>query len=722
MTAEDHEALSASLLRLTARQVALFVALWALLLMVVVGLWHPTPLYTAETDLIGEYVPAARELMSGQINLAHYTFKGPGYPLLLAGAARLFGGDPALAARYLGPLTSAIAVWAAYLLAALTLGEGIGAFTALALLVSPITVRYAIEAGTDAPALAFMLLSTWVVVARKGRLAMLVAGLVAGFAVLTRSNAAFLLPCAAATLLLGPRRISSLGMYALGAVIPLATWAAVASRVGPIPVDRNYLNVAWELYGHGVPWDTFQVTIGAQFHTMREVLMYAPLRALTRVAWNLVYFRARDWSELVTPWFGMFAFPGLILMIRSSRTRAWSLHVAACGIVLAAVFYNPRFALYLLPFYLASAGLALTWCSARLKAALTNSKFGSLSARAVPVVGFLVLAVSATMATASAVGMLASAPHEVRLAGRVLKSMGLSGQSIVARKPHVAYFADMKQVAFPGDVPLWRLSAWARSAGTRYLFFSGIEQVMRPNLAVLADSALSLPGFEQILWRRVDASRFYAVYRLTEVGTDSVAFAARYRDALYAFDRNHPQQGSRLFVAVQLLDLGSPAEALARLNSIGAAGDRDPAVQRYRSIALLDLGQWDEAAQACNKSMNLGGPTAWLWAQLGRIAMHQGKTSDAEKCFANAVALEPASVYYLEQIGLCRISRRDFAGAAGAFESCLRLSPADVRIRREAMGAWQLAGNSSRVQQLYAEGVQAGLAPAPLLNGAGASD
>ena len=49
MTAEDHEALSASLLRLTARQVALFVALWALLLMVVVGLWHPTPLYTAET-------------------------------------------------------------------------------------------------------------------------------------------------------------------------------------------------------------------------------------------------------------------------------------------------------------------------------------------------------------------------------------------------------------------------------------------------------------------------------------------------------------------------------------------------------------------------------------------------------------------------------------------------------------------------------------------------
>lgn len=722
MTVEDPRASGPSLQAwsLTGSRVALLVSLWAVLLLVVVGLWHRTPLYTAETDLIGEYVPAAQELMSGHIDLGHYTFKGPGYPLMIAVAARAFGGDAALAARFLSPIAAALAVWAAYLLASVSLGERIGAFTALALIFSPIMVRYAIEAGTDAPAVALMLLSTWLVVARRGLLGMLAAGLLAGYAVLTRSNAVFLLPCAAATLLVRARRISSVAIYALGAAIPMVAWTVIASRVGPSPPDRNYLNVAWELYGRGVPWDTFQVTIGKQFHSMRDVFMFSPLRAITHVAWNLVYFRVRDWGELVTPLLGVFAFPGVVLMARNPTARAWSVHAAACGVVLAAVFYNPRFGMYLLPFYLASAGLALTWCAFRLNSLPMQSKFRSLRALAVPVVGALALGGSGTVATTSAVNMLENAPHETRIAGQELRSLGLSGQSIVARKPHVAYYASMKYVAFPDDIPLWRFPAWARSTGAQYLFFSGVEQVMRPNFAVLAESALALPGFEQVLWQRVDPTRFYAVYRLTEPASDSAAFAARYRDALYVYDRHHPQIESKLYVAVQLLELGLPADALARLDNIGVAGDRDPAVQRYRSIALVGVGQWSEAAQACSKSMALGGPTAWHWGQLGRIGMHEGKLAAAEKCFENAVSLEPASVSYLEQLGLSRIAQRNFAGAAGTFEACLRLSPNDLRLRREAMGAWQLAGNGSRVQQLYTEGVQAGLAPAALLNGSDA--
>src|SRR5439155_11749959 len=65
------------------------VALLALNPAVMVGVAivrHPTPLYSVETDLLGEYILAAQSLRAGVIDVAHYGSKGFGYPLLLAAA------------------------------------------------------------------------------------------------------------------------------------------------------------------------------------------------------------------------------------------------------------------------------------------------------------------------------------------------------------------------------------------------------------------------------------------------------------------------------------------------------------------------------------------------------------------------------------------------------------------------------------------------------------
>src|SRR5205085_6708482 len=134
------------------------------------------------------------------------------------------------------------------------------------------------------------------------------AGLLAGFAMLMRGNSVFLVPAAAIVLLARPGRARVLPAYLAGVAIPVVAWiAAFRSATGHAPVDRNYLNVAFELYGRDLPWDEFETRIGARFHSMTEVLAFDPLHAAGRIAWNLVAHLGRDLRELVPPWIGALA-------------------------------------------------------------------------------------------------------------------------------------------------------------------------------------------------------------------------------------------------------------------------------------------------------------------------------------------------------------------------------------------------------------------------------
>ena len=109
------------------------------------------------------------------------------------------------------------------------------------------------------------------------------------------------------------------------------------------------------------PWAEFERTIGARFHSLFDVLAFDPGRAASRVATNLFVHRALDARELVSPALAVLALPGLALLGRRREGRAWIGHAFACALVLAFVFYGARFALYLLPLYLACAGAAFAW-------------------------------------------------------------------------------------------------------------------------------------------------------------------------------------------------------------------------------------------------------------------------------------------------------------------------------------------------------------------------
>src|SRR5262245_58473914 len=171
-------------------------------LLVLVLADHGTPLVGVETDLLGDSIPAAHARVAGRITADTFQFRGPGYPLMLAGGAPLTGGDEFLAARLINVAAAVAAAGAAYLLFRAFLGSLGGLGVMLGLLANPVFLRAAIEAGTDMPAMALALAATWGVT-RGGRWpGALAAGAVAGFACLTRYNMVFLAPAGLATLLL----------------------------------------------------------------------------------------------------------------------------------------------------------------------------------------------------------------------------------------------------------------------------------------------------------------------------------------------------------------------------------------------------------------------------------------------------------------------------------------------------------------------------------------
>lgn len=698
------------------RQAAWIAVAWTLAL-VGLSVWgHPTPFYRVETDLVGEYLPAARELARGIVSGSHYAFKGPGYPLMLAWAAVPFGGDVEFAARVLGPVAAGCAAWFAFALARVAMGPAVATFTLLAMLAMPIQFRYAIEAGTDAPALALMLASTWLVLRNGSARSFVLAGLLAGYAMLTRGNAVFLLPCAALVIAARPGRLARYAAFGCAVALPLLAWRWIAERSGGLPADRNYLNIAWELYGHGVPWDRFETTTGTRFHSLFEVLAFDPLRACTHILRNLAGYRLLDLQQLTTPWLGVLAMPGLVRLAATRAARPWLLYAIGCAVLLAPVFYNARFALYLLPLYLAAAGASLEWLALRVRAyAITHRVPTQLAQAMIPGVAAAMIVGLAAGAVVVSTRELADAPHEVRLAGAALARFAVPGARIMARKPHVAWYAHMQYVPYPTSASLEDLPALARAAGAEYLFFSGIEQVMRPNDAVLADSGLALPGFQQVMWSRLPRGHFYSVYRLSSTHATHAEFSAALHDALLRYEAKRPgSPEAMLFVAAELYELGAVAEALARLERLERGGAHDPAVERYRSLALLASGDLEGAARACEQAMAIETPVAWHYQQLGETRARQARMSEARDAFARGVEVEPTNLACLESLGRAEIALRDFPAAAAAFEQRLRLVPGDIAARRDAMGAWKLAGNEVRVRQLFADGVSGGASAAAL--------
>ena len=631
------------------RLAAASIALATLVLLAVALIAHRIPLFGVETDLLADSFPAERALSSGHFTAATFQFRGPGYPMLLASGTRLAGGDEFLAARLLNVLATAVSLAAAYLVFRGFLGPPVGLAVALGLATNPVFVRAAIEAGTDMPALALALAATGLVIRGGGGRARVAAGCLAGLAILTRTNMVFLAPAGLATLAEGPGRGRRLLLYLAGLAVPVGGWVlAHAVVTGSLPADRNYVNVAYEVYGQGKTYDWFWLQTGNAFHSIADVLRYDPERLALHVARNALTRWLSDSRELMPVWIGAPALIGMIVAWRRHPGwRTMALHAGLSYLVLTLVFYNPRFFLYLLPFYLSGTfGLLLAPPAGRTAPEPSGEPGGRPAALRLAVAAALLFG-SGVVAVSEARTTLHDPPVETRIAGEWLRGIGHPGQAVMARKPHVAYFAHMTYLPIPYAERFADFLAAARNARADYLFVSPIEIQSSPQLAVLSDPDVSLPGLAPIAHRMPVNGHGFSVYQLGPAGVSEAALEDSLLAAIRRYAARRPDEAwAHTYLGGQLVTMGRYWEALAPLAVAERLDPRVPLTARFQAVAHEELGEHDAAAAACQRALALVSEGSWELGYLGQIRLAQGRYAEARDELKQAMEGAPTDARY----------------------------------------------------------------------------
>lgn len=666
--------------------------------------WHATPLYGVETDLLGDTVPAARALRQGHITPGTFLFRGPGYPLMVAAGTLVTGGDEFLAARLLNVVAAAAAAGAAYLMLRAFLGPPAALVVMAALLANPVFVRNTLEAGSDMPALALGLVATWLVTGGGGWRSAAAAGLVSGFAYLTRYNMVFLAPAAFAALLVaraeGPRLVA----YVAGFAVPVAAWVlAHLASTGILPANQNYLNVAYEVYGEGMGYYRFWVHTGNAFGSFADVALHDPARFALHLGRNAVTRWIADATQLMPVWIGTLALPGMLLTWwRRPGWAALAIHAGLAYLILTLVFYVPRFFLYLLPFYLSGTfGLLLR---AQLvppagAGSWTRDDRGWLRL-AGPVLAAVLIVLSAIAAAGEARKVLSDPPEETRTAGELLRTIGRPGERVMARKPHVAWFAGMEYVPIPYTETFTDFLAEADKAGTDYLFISPIEVDQYQQLSVLADAGVSLPGLVPLA-RREQGDHSFALYH--RVPTD--APVATVEDSLLAAIRRFAERRPGLafaqtYLGGHLVTMGRYREALAPLAEAERLDPDDPLVARFQAIAHNGLGESDAAAAACERALRRIPGGTWEWAFLGQIRIDQGRAAEAREALQRAMNGEPANPRYpILYLKACALGGY-WEDAASVAQRVLAATPGDATARLIGARALLRLGRPERARAL----------------------
>jgi Flp pilus assembly protein TadD len=676
--------------------------------------FHPVPLYGTESDLLGEYIPAAREVGRLAIVPAHFTTKGPGFPALLALTAPIVHGDMFLAARAVNAAAAGLTVWLTFLLFANLIGEQIALAVALGLLVNPTYMRAAFEAGTDLPAMCLALGSLVLVVGPRTVPRLLISGSLAASAVLTRSNYIFLPVAAVLSLLRRTEERRGAAMYALGFLLLQLSWPVLCfATSGSIPHDTNYLNVAYAIYGSRLSWEDFLTSTASRFHSYLDVMTLRPGLVARMLATSLGTRWYRDASQLSIWPLGMLGVAGIAWCWRRERNAQllW-LNTLLAYCVLSLAFYAPRFSLFLLPFYLSGACLLLHQTGPPPLLAMQRH-------RRLWEAGALILlvslyAVSAVVAVRQVVPLLRQAPYVTRDLGLALRRLDPEEAHLMARKPHVAYYSSKRQVPMPRLSSITDLIREANTQGVRYVSVTSVEAVMRPEYAALADSGLTLPGLRQVVFKRDRTGVSGAVYAVGEPFENDAEERRAVAESLTA-GGSTVSRARHVAAATELLYAGEYKRALANLRTAEEQGPPDADIAALESNAYHALGAYEQAARACLRSMALSGATASHYDQLGRIRFKQGRFGEASRDFRIALEIDPGASERAYLLGLTEWSSGNYAAAAEGFRTYLRFAPGDVEARKLAALSLARSGDARGAVRLIEDGRMRGeIGPADL--------
>lgn len=468
-------------------------------LMLFVGLkYHVIGDYNVETDFYWSYVSQARHILEGVVPIED--FHGPAYPMILAFIG-IFTRDLFHVGVVLSTLSAAVSLFLIFELLKKLLRPDIALLGTLIVAVNTTFVRYSYTAGTDMVFMAFVTASTYFLLRSEQarRLDIALAAIFAALGYLTRYNglsAAVGVPLA--LILANPYqqnlrdRAKASGVFLAVFFVVIAPWGIYCLiQKGSFFYNLNYLNIAYEMFAKGkIGWDQYWYGEAQKFTSLTQVIFADPGRFLTTMVQNLVEHGTSDLNLLLGWHVGVFSLMGIAVSIKyrpSARVLSYFLIAAAFFGVLLLVFYGERFSIFLLPVYVVLALKALSVPSLAQFRFWKSIHIGGIIAIILILwTGYDSMEVNRTN--------IDSGPREVLSISKWFReSFGDSerGKIVIARKPHVAYYLDMKMEMFPYVDTYEQLLAAMRKAKASYLYFSLMEAGMRPQFQRWLDPRLA---------------------------------------------------------------------------------------------------------------------------------------------------------------------------------------------------------------------------------------
>ncbi len=489
----------------------------------VVMLWialkyHVVGDYGVETDFYWSYVPQARHILQGSLPIED--FHGPLYPLVLA-AASLITKDLFHAGVVLSVLSASVVLWAVFETVRRLVRADVAAMTVLLVAVNPTFVQYSYTAGTDMFFFTLTMLATWALFkdAERRWPSVAIAGTLFGLAYLTRYNGIFALAGIPAAILVADphghsfrERARTAGVFAGVFLLTIAPWGIYALvEKGSFFYNRNYLNIAYEMFGRGkVGWDAYWYGAASQYQSLSQVILADPGAFVSTIGGNVLDHLAGDLGKLAGWPLGVLAVVGGALSFRERLDRRLlALYIVGASFfgLLLLVFYGERFSLYLLPLYVVLALRTLTWPSLAAWRLWGTVQIGGVAAIVLVLWQF---AGSKSYNSAQ----IDSGPAEVVQVGRWFEANQPApepGTIVVARKPHIAYYLNMTLEMFPPVTTQEELFSALRRVKASYLYYSPMEAGLRPQFQYLLDPAKAPSGLRPLVSTAVPPAVLYRV-------------------------------------------------------------------------------------------------------------------------------------------------------------------------------------------------------------------
>lgn len=478
--------------------------------------------FHTETDYIGGFLQEAQRLINGEP--LSVSFHPPFYPIVLALVSRVLPNwfTTGLVVSW---VATVITLLATFFLFESLLDPFVAVGSIIAFLLSPVFITYSALATSDLFFLALYMSSLALVVQavhRDNFLNWLAAGVAIALTTLTRANGLTI-----SLLLITPWLMShSFGdrmTRFLWMVIPysatLAAWTGYAYFTGsPVWPESNYGNLALTYFSIGPDRISGEGRVLAekQFSGIWSVIAHDPIHIIKTYVRDALRVTRQVFTtnNVVLVPVSLTAVYGLPIFLDRERSR-W-VHLIVVVTVLQALFVNlkafeARYYLFLVPVLGALSAYGL-------RTLLDNLPPG-MERKMVYLMALLVSIFGIFLSVTTAHKVIHFADSELGEVVPILRSSAEPDATLVARKPHLAYYAGLMATGFPDVSDSEDLKiALSDVPHPAYLYYGSIEARMRPQFSYLLDPANSPSWLKPIAKSRID--RVWMLYRI-DFGADA---------------------------------------------------------------------------------------------------------------------------------------------------------------------------------------------------------